>query len=135
MALQLTAPLVAVIDDDFLDLLGDVLGEMGCRVVWGRGWDHAATILRAAVPDAMVLDLAFDGARDAGLVLLRALRADERLALMPVIVSSAATDLLAAHATEFAALGAATLAKPFALSAFESLAAAFIAADATTVRG
>lgn len=111
------SPLIAVIDDDdpFLDLLRDILEGEGYRVTVGRVLDGALALLRAAPPDLLVLDLTMGTERAAGLTLLRALRADPPFARLPIIVASAATDLLTTHAAAFAHLDAVVLAKPFDL--------------------
>ncbi len=111
------ASLIAVIDDDspFLDLLRDLFEGEGYRVVVGKVMDDALDLLRSAPPDLMVLDLTMGVERAAGLDLLRTLRARPQFARLPVIVASAATDLLTMHAAEFARLNAVTLAKPFDL--------------------
>jgi len=109
--------LIAVIDDDdpFLDLLRDLFEGEGYRVTVGKVMDGALDLLRAAPPDLMVLDLTIGAERAAGLALLRTLRADPQFVHLPVVVASAATDLLTTHAAEFARLDAVTLAKPFDL--------------------
>ncbi len=111
------ASLIAVIDDDspFLDLLRDLYEGEGYRVEVGNVMDGALDLLRRAPPDLMVLDLTIGAERAAGLTLLRTLRADPQFARLPIIVASAATDLLTTHAAEFARLNAIALAKPFDL--------------------
>lgn len=108
--------LIAVIDDDpFLDLLRDLFEGEGYQVTVGKVMDGALDLLRAMPPDLMVLDLTIGAERAAGLALLRTLRADPQFVHLPVIVASAAIDLLTTHAAEFARLDAITLAKPFDL--------------------
>ena len=128
MTMRATLPLVAVVDDDepFLVLMYEVFTMEGYDVVTARHPTDAFALLRNTPPDLMLLDLAFDRTRIAGLTLLRSIRADYQSLMLPVIVTSAATDLLVMYEAEFAALNAATLAKPFDLSDLINLAGVLI---------
>jgi len=101
--------LIAVIDDEgpFLDILRDLFEGEGYRVVVECVLDGARAPLRTDPPDLLVLDLTIGAERAAGLTLLRTLRADPPFARLPIIVASAAADLLATHAAGFAHLNVA----------------------------
>lgn len=74
----------------------------------------------ALAPDAVLLDLLLDGDDGAAWNLLVAMREDPRLRTVPVIVCSAATELLGRIAPGLGELGAAVLPKPFELDAFSA---------------
>jgi len=129
--MQLELPsLIAVMDDEdpFLDILRDLFEGEGYRVVVGGVLDGALALLRSDPPDLLVLDLTIGGERTAGLTLLRTLRADPPFARLPIIVASAAADLLATHAAEFAHRDVVTLEKPFDLFHLVDLAGSMIRA-------
>jgi DNA-binding response OmpR family regulator len=107
---------VVVIDDlpDLLSLYQDLLVEDGYLVTsLPEPPADPDEVLRLA-PDLVVLDLVF-GQEERGLPFLRRLRAEPAAEGVEVLVCTAATGLLRAHAAELDALGAATLDKPFDL--------------------
>jgi len=115
---MVSSPLIAVIDDEdaFLDLMDAILHDEGYRVVVGKVPDYALTLIRERHPALVILDLSFRMSEMQGMEILRAMRDDESLAGTPVIVCSAAHDLLKQRRDEFDVLGARTLDKPFVLT-------------------
>ncbi|MBN1180258.1 MAG: response regulator [Anaerolineae bacterium] len=109
---------VLIVDDSeaIIDILTDILTRQGyqveSRVDGEQGWGRLVEALDglAPMPDLMLLDLMMP--RVDGLTLLRRIRADERLALLPVIVltvraeSSVRLEALRLGANDY-------LAKPF----------------------
>ena len=122
----MAAQRVAVMDDDepFRALMRDILTDEGYRVLDGDA-ARALDLIRAERPDLVTLDLVFHTG-PSGLEILRALRADPALAALPVLVCSAAPDLLSAFAAELQTLGAATIAKPFAIDDLLAIVATLI---------
>jgi CheY-like chemotaxis protein len=108
---------VAVIDDDddFAAVLQDVLADERLGFVRVPTGSDAVEALFVARADVVVLDLRGVG-DSGGLDLLRDVRADPRLARLPVLVCSADVDLLRRHAEALAGLpNVAVLEKPFAI--------------------
>ena len=107
-------PLIVIVDDDvpFLELMDDLLREVGCRAVCCTTTQDALTVAVCACPDLIILDLWMES-RDAGLRLLEQLRGDYRTAMVPVLICSADYASLTAHANRLRGSGCGTLAKPF----------------------
>ena len=107
---------IAIIDDDeaFREFMRDVLTDEGYRVITVDAPAVALELLRAERPDLLILDLRL-GAMLPGMEILQAMRAEPAFAALPVIVCTAALDLLARFAADLRALNAEVLAKPFAL--------------------
>lgn len=101
-------------DNDFLDLMHEVLGEEGFTVVTHKTWENAHDIVRAERPDIIILDLMFD--RDLlGFQLIDLLMLDPETRRIPLIVCTAATEALKEHERAFETLGIQTVPKPFDL--------------------
>lgn len=127
----MASPLIAVFDNEpvFLELMEAALADEGYRTIVSPSLDGARDTIERERPALILLDLRMDGAGP-DIALLRALRASPRTAAIPVIVCSADLAYLRSHDDELRALGAATLAKPFDLSALYGCIAALIAAPA-----
>ena len=110
---------VLVIDDaeELRALFRDIFEGEGCRVSLAATAPGIEEVARLA-PDLVVLDLLLGSDEDAAWLLLRAMRGDARLARVPVVVCSAATELLGRLRGELAALGAEVVPKPFDLDDF-----------------
>ncbi len=83
-------PLILLVDDDrdFLDIHRRLLEASGYRVVCCRGVEEAWTFLAGERPALVISDLMMQ-ARDDGFGLTRRLKADPRLAAVPVILLTA----------------------------------------------
>lgn len=89
---------ILIVDDspDLVQVLSDILTQQGYRVEsrdGGKsGWERlmAAVERQAPMPDLLLLDLMMPDID--GLTLLRRIRADERLALLPVVILTAQAD-------------------------------------------
>lgn len=110
--------LIAVVNDDaiFLDLMHDLLTEEGFRVIRWFARDGALAMLERERPALVLLDIRMEEP-DAGLRLLREIRASQTLGNVPVIVCTADQRFLQEHAEILNALRVQTLAKPFDLDA------------------
>lgn len=106
--------LVLVVDDEpaVLEVLGEVLLDLGHEVLKAYDGQEALELARARKPDLIVTDHMMP--RLSGAELCRALREDPGLKEVPAILLSAALSSGIPEAQAF-------LAKPFELSAFESL--------------
>lgn len=115
-------PHVVVVDDaeEVRTLFSAILAESGCRATLLAAAPSPDELARLA-PHAVVLDLLLGTDEEAAWRLVEAMRADPRLRPVPVIVCSAATPLLRGLAGRFAAMGVATLPKPFDLDLFFDL--------------
>jgi DNA-binding response OmpR family regulator len=107
-------PLVLVVEDD--PALGDVmvtaLKDEGLDAKWAHDGDEAMRYVDALQPSAMVLDLMMP--RRDGFSVLRELRADGRIARLPIVVVTAIFGLSERlYATELGAADYVT--KPFDL--------------------
>ncbi|MBI2059973.1 MAG: response regulator [Nitrospirae bacterium] len=80
------APSVLVADDDesVLTLLGDVLTQMGLRVVKARGGIEAMAMFRKERPDLVILDI--DMSPPDGVEICRRIKSDPVTALTPVVM-------------------------------------------------
>ncbi|MBA3413907.1 MAG: response regulator transcription factor [Chloroflexia bacterium] len=110
---------VLVVDDaaELRVLFAAILEDAGYRVTL---CDSAPAVEEVAAigPDLVVLDLLLGGDEGAAWGLVEAMRADARLQAVPVVICSAATDLLRRLDERFAAMGIAALGKPFELEEF-----------------
>lgn len=106
--------LVLVVDDEpaVLEVLGEVLKDLGHEVLKAYDGQEALETARARHPDLIVTDHMMP--RMSGAELCRALREDPGLKDVPAILLSAALSSGIPEAQAF-------LAKPFELSAFETL--------------
>lgn len=106
--------LVLVVDDEpaVLEVLGEVLIDLGHEVLKAYDGQEALELARARKPDLVVTDHMMP--RMSGADLCRALREDPGLKEVPALLLSAALSAGTPEAQAF-------LAKPFELSAFESL--------------
>lgn len=113
------APSVMLVDDDvdFLTIARMALEAGGYRVVCCHGRDEALAQLTEVRPDVVVTDLMM-GRLDAGFSLTRAIKADERLRGIPILVvtgigSEVGYDIRPRSAADLVAMGAeAFLPKP-----------------------
>jgi CheY-like chemotaxis protein len=80
---------VLIIDDNpiNLKLASDVLEIQGFTVLRAQDADEAQAILRAEIPDLILMDIALPGMD--GLTLTRLLRADARLQRIPIVALTA----------------------------------------------
>jgi DNA-binding response OmpR family regulator len=107
-------PHVIVMDDaqELLPIYEEVLAEGGFRVtLYAEVPENPAEILDLA-PDLVILDLLV-ARQNHGMPFLRQFRASTGGLSVPVIVCSAANDMLRAFDEEIRALDASVLAKPF----------------------
>ena len=106
--------LVLVADDEpaVLEVLTEVVEDLGHDVLRAHDGREALALARAQQPSLVVTDHMMP--RLSGVELCRALRKDERLREVPVILLSAALPPEASEASAW-------LAKPFELDEFESL--------------
>ncbi|MGH2418632.1 MAG: GAF domain-containing protein, partial [Candidatus Limnocylindria bacterium] len=112
-------PRVAVLDDDdeFVAMMEVLLTEEGFDFVRAPLGPDVVNWLGASGPDVAVVDLR-GVSEGGGLEIVRRIRADPRLAAMPVLVCSADIDLLRARAADLAAVRhVASLEKPFRIDA------------------
>jgi two-component system sensor histidine kinase ChiS len=105
---------IVVVDDDpiYIDLLRDILQDEGFYVVGCQQSAEAMKTIWLTLPLLIILDLRME-APDAGLTLLRQLRADQTTVSIPVIVCSADMHVLRTTADELAQLNCAVIEKPF----------------------
>ncbi|HAP44646.1 MAG: DNA-binding response regulator [Spirochaetes bacterium GWD1_61_31] len=82
-------PVILVVEDDpdIRELLAFNLGKEGYAVVQAESGESGLAACRAAVPDLVLLDIMLPGID--GLETLRRLKADHRLAGVPVLLASA----------------------------------------------
>ncbi len=110
---------VLVIDDDesLRDLFRDILEGEGYRVTLAASALHTEEIARLN-PDLMVLDLLLGTDALPSWELVRAIRLDDRVITLPIVLCSAATEHLAQLQEEIAAMGVEVIPKPFDLDDF-----------------
>lgn len=109
-------PLIVVVDNDepFRDLLTDVLGDEGYRVVTSTTGADALAVIRQARPALVILDLRME-APDAGIQLIRAMRGNPLTATLPLLLCSADVAGMAQHAPFLQEHHVPSLNKPFDL--------------------
>ncbi|MCX7805014.1 MAG: response regulator [Planctomycetota bacterium] len=83
-------PAILLVDDDpdFLDLVQEVLEGRGYRVIRASSPADALAAVAREIPDLIVTDLMMTSL-DSGFALARQLKADPRLAAVPVVVATA----------------------------------------------
>lgn len=110
-------PLVLVIEDDqsLRALYRNLFENEGWRVAAVPSPDSHLGWVRVYAPEAVVLDLDFDGKADDGIRFLRRLRADGDGKRIPVAVCTGSKNLVHRHQDEIARLEATILPKPFNL--------------------
>lgn len=101
-------------DNDFLDLMHNVLEEDGFTVETHKTWENAHEIVKTVHPDLVILDLMFDREKR-GFLLIDLLMLDPETRRIPLIVCSAATEELKQHERALGTLGIQTVPKPFDL--------------------
>lgn len=109
--------LVLVVDDEYAiaDLLAELLGDEGYRVITASDGAHALRAVANETPDCALIDLMMP--RMNGIELIKAMQADPRLAEVPVILMSAA--MRSHYLAELGISG--VLQKPFTLPELLSL--------------
>ncbi|ATB30573.1 ATP-binding response regulator [Melittangium boletus] len=103
--------LIAEDEEAMLDIFGQVLEDLGHRVLRAHNGEEALLLARTERPDLVVSDHMMP--RRTGMELLRAMRADERLREVPFLLLSAAHPQGLEEADAF-------LSKPVDLDTFES---------------
>jgi DNA-binding response OmpR family regulator len=101
-------------DNDFLDLVKEVLEEDEHTVELHKTWEDAHKIVKERKPDLVILDLMYDRELN-GFKLIDLLMLDPATRRIPLIVCSAATQELKEHERALGALGIQTVPKPFDL--------------------
>jgi DNA-binding response OmpR family regulator len=118
-----TRPRISVVNDnpDFLELMSAILDEdAGYDVRLFNGKQTSIDELAGSRPDLIIVDLLLGGASGWEIVTLA--RADERLASVPIIVSSADVTALRDRADDLERIGNVhVLAKPFAIDEITDL--------------
>jgi CheY-like chemotaxis protein len=109
-------PLIAILDDDLahLQLLAEILASEGYAVVTEADLRAGYVFVQDRRPALVILDLVQDR-QPVGLEVLRALRADPATRRVAMLVMSADTRILTAHAAWFRAEGIGVLDKPYDL--------------------
>jgi two-component system sensor histidine kinase/response regulator len=95
--------LVLVADDEepTLEILAEVIGNLGHQVLQAHDGEEALLLARNHGPDLVITD--FMMPRRTGVELMRALRGEQALSQIPIILISAATPRAAGEATLFMA--------------------------------
>jgi CheY-like chemotaxis protein len=110
---------VVVVNDnpEFLDLMADVLhDERYPATVIDGDRDDAVELVRAAVPDVLIIDLRLGRDELHGLDVLRTVRADPELSELPTLICTADKQGLATFASQVADMRRVdTLLKPFTI--------------------
>ena len=113
---------ILAIDDNpaVLGLLSDVLTDLGCSAhVMDRPPERLEQIT-AIGPDAIVLDLAFEGGHLDGWRFLHRLRGDARTERIPVVLCTASPEEIRGQEQWLAGHRVWVVVKPFALGSLES---------------
>lgn len=116
-------------NDDFLDLMGDILRQQGHDPAVVRAATVTVDDLAATEPDVLVVDLRLDdpGLLSDGWSVVVGARAHPELAAVPIVICTADRAELGRHASEIAALADVhRLDKPFQLDDVEALLAALL---------
>jgi DNA-binding response OmpR family regulator len=110
-------PLIMVVDDDmpFVQLMNELLAEEGYATECCLEGIKAYEVIRRTQPALVVLDIRLQ-TPETGLMILDLLRLDPTTKEMPVIICSAATDLLRASRERLTAARCDILEKPFDLA-------------------
>jgi DNA-binding response OmpR family regulator len=122
--------LIAIIDDDeaVRSALQVALTEEGYAAILIAERGDVLGQLDAAKPDLVLLDMVLGGWSD-GLVLAAAMRAEPLLADVPIIVMSAAPEVLRRYSSALMYLRCQLLAKPFDLDDLLGLITGVLASD------
>ncbi len=109
-------PRIAVCDDDlpFVELMDEVLAEEGYAAICCLDGAKAFETIRRELPDLVILDLRIRTPDD-GLIVLNMMRLDPTTTHIPVILCSAATQVLGANAERLRKQNCDILEKPFHL--------------------
>ena len=109
-------PRIAILDDDLahLQLLAEILGSEGYAVATEADLRAGYLFVKDRRPALVILDLVQDR-QPVGLEVLRALRADPATRAVAILVVSADTRVLTAHAARFRQAGIGVLDKPYDL--------------------
>ena len=115
-------PSIAVINDDtaFLQLMLDLLSDVGYEVVLHKEGAAAHTQVREESPDLIILDVRLEQP-DAGWMVLEMIRLDPATTNIPVIVCSADTMQLESKQELLEQQNCRTLEKPFDLDALVAM--------------
>ncbi len=110
---------VLVIDDDesLRDLFRDILEGEGYRVTLAASALDTREVARLD-PDLMILDLLLGTDALPAWDLVCAIRTDDRVVTLPIVLCSAATEHLSRLQEEIAAMGITVIPKPFELDDF-----------------
>ncbi|KAB8145544.1 response regulator transcription factor [Chloroflexia bacterium SDU3-3] len=111
-----TSPLIMMVDSDiaFLEMLAEFLGEEGYATQPLRTTSDAFSTIAQAQPQLVIVEVALDNPEQ-GWSLLNKLRLDPATCNIPVIVASAATDLITRNEAHLREKRCAILLKPFDL--------------------
>jgi CheY-like chemotaxis protein len=106
---------VVVVNDDqaILDLYRDMLEELQYEPVTMVTYAIETDRIRAAAPDAVILDLEVGQQSSYGVEMARQLREDAHLAAIPIVVCTANAEALDGQRTILEAIGVPVLLKPF----------------------
>lgn len=112
----LAAIVIVVIDDSdpFLDLMREVLDAEGYHAITGSVAGDALSLIRVHHPALVILDLVMQ-TQEAGLDVLREMRAEADTAHMPVLIMTASHEFVRDRAGEFRDAHTEVMAKPFGL--------------------
>jgi CheY-like chemotaxis protein len=113
---------VVVVNDDqaILDLYRDMLEELDYEPVTMVTYAIETERIRAAAPDAVILDLEVGPEASYGVDMARQLREDSRLAAIPIVVCTANADALDGERRAMQAIGVPILLKPFSADQIEA---------------
>ena len=121
---------VVVVNDAtaVLDLYADILQELHYEPVVMATEAIETPKIRAAKPDAVILDLTVGLQTEYGIEMARELRADEQYSAIPIVVATANADAIDGARQLLKELGVPVLLKPFSL---EELAGCLVSAGKT----
>jgi CheY-like chemotaxis protein len=105
---------VANDNQDFLELMRELLHDEGYDVTILHASDHAYTEIKHAAPDVVILDMTLEHPDD-GWAILQLLKLDPETVRIPVIVCSAEVKLLTERQEQIEALSCFAVEKPFDL--------------------
>ncbi len=112
-------PLIVLVEDETIiaSMLQEVLSDEGYQVRTASDTSSARSLIWEQRPDLVILDLRLETA-NAGWQLLQAMRADDAIKEVPVLVCSADVFFIAEHYAGIVRHQADILTKPFELEAF-----------------
>lgn len=112
---------VLVVNDtqEILELFDDILSEMGLDVTQMTFAPRELEQIRSARPDLVILDLVFGEREVLGWQLLQKLRMDRSLEHVPVVVCSAAVNMLNELQGVLTEQNVVVVVKPFSVDALE----------------